>query len=147
VFAGFFVGGGLGAGGGGPFWVASRDILTLEARMKLPIYAIIVLATLGLASCSKVQRACTWNLNYDVTCRTCDTDSRGRQLIEYFDHDTNKLRMFIVAESEQYEIRHPDGHAQVFLDAIKENSISFDDTDENAMIVNGEKFPITRINE
>jgi hypothetical protein len=30
VFAGFFVGGGLGAGGGGPFWVASRDMLGLR---------------------------------------------------------------------------------------------------------------------
>lgn len=113
--------------------------------MKIYVLFIVLSVSTCSVACSKVQRACTWTLNPDIVCRTCDRDNRDRKLIELFDRDSNKLRMFIVTASEEFEIEHPYKQARSFSGDIRTNQVRFDNADENAIFINGEKLSITRI--
>lgn len=83
-------------------------------------------------------------LNPDVSCRT--TDSReDKELVEYFNIDTNALKLYIRQEGHDRLIEHPDGRVKIYHDKVGENTIRFNPADENTLLVNGEVFPINPI--
>ena len=95
-------------------------------------------------SCSTTQKVCTFTLNYDVKCRTCDVADE-RRLIESFNIDTNELRLFVTDSGRDIEILHPDGYVTHFEGKIDTNVVKFDPSDDDFLLVNGEKFRITPI--
>src|SRR5258705_3566454 len=82
-------------------------------------------------------------LDFDVTCRVLDVRSDGTDLIEYFDYDTNELRLYLRHNRSDREIEHPDGKVKNFVDALLENDIKFNPREDRSLLVNGEAFPIT----
>jgi hypothetical protein len=89
--------------------------------------------------CSSISR-----LNPEVSCRI--TDSReGQTLVEYFNIDTNELKLYIRQNGNDRSIGHPDGRVKIYHDKIDENTIEFNPADENTLLVNGEVFPIDPI--
>jgi hypothetical protein len=83
-------------------------------------------------------------LNPDVSCRI--TDSReGKTLVEYFNIDTNELKLYIRQDGHDRLIEHPDGRVKTYHDKIDENTIKFNPADENTLVVNGEVFHIDPI--
>ena len=82
-------------------------------------------------------------LNFDVTCRVLDVRSDNTYLIEYFDADTNELRLYLRHGGKDLQIEHPHGKVKNFKDALSENQLKFNPRDGRSLLVNGEVFPIT----
>ena len=101
--------------------------------------ALFVFLCLG---CSTTQTLCKFSLNPDGTCRICDVDPNARKLIEYFNRDTNELRLFVTGVGPDQEILHPKGRVTRFDDQVDKNILKFDPLDETVLVVNGEKFKI-----
>jgi hypothetical protein len=87
--------------------------------------ALIVMIFFGALSgfrrrdCSSISQ-----LNPDVSCRI--TDSReGKTLVEYFNIDTNELKLYIRQNGHDRSIGHPDGRVKTYHDKIDENTIEF----------------------
>lgn len=82
-------------------------------------------------------------LNFDVTCRVADIRPDGTSLIEYFDADTNELRLYLRDREQDRQVEHPYGKVKNFNDAVRENELKFNPRDDGSLLVNGEVFPIT----
>jgi hypothetical protein len=82
-------------------------------------------------------------LNFDVTCRVLDVRSDSTYLIEYFDADTNELRLYLRQGGKDLQIEHPDRKVKNFKEALSENQLKFNPRDDRSLLVNGEVFPIT----
>lgn len=82
-------------------------------------------------------------LNYDVSCRVLDIRSDNTSLVEYFDADTNELRLYLRQDGKDVQIEHPYGKVKNFKAALGENQIKFNSRDERSLLVNGEEFPLT----
>ena len=80
----------------------------------MKIFFIISIA-LFTVTCTATRQICTFGLNPDVMCRTCDQDDKGRKLTEVFDRDTNDLRLFVTTREGETEIEHPDGNRKIKL--------------------------------
>lgn len=115
--------------------------MTLNKRVLLPALAIGILAVgasiwvLRRPSCPSAG----W-LNFDVTCRVMDARSDGTYLIEYFDADTNELRLYLRHDGKDLQIEHPYGKVKNFKDAVRENQLKFNPRDKRSLLVNGEVF-------
>ena len=72
-----------------------------------------------------------------------DVKSDGTYLIEYFDADTNELRLYLRDTRKDIQIEHPDGKVKNFKDGLRENQLRFNPRDDRSLLVNGEVFPIT----
>lgn len=82
-------------------------------------------------------------LNFEVTCRVVDVSTDGTSLIEYFDPDTNELRLYLRHNQQDRQIEHPFGRVKNFKNLLRENQIRFNPQDDRSLLVNGEVFPIT----
>jgi hypothetical protein len=114
------------------------------------IYHIILIITLflsclSLSSCSAQDDSCSFLLNFDVTCRVLSEKENGMKLLEYFDADTNQLKLFIISSTSKIEIQHPYGKVKTYHDKIELNKIYFDPDNSNFLIVNGERFEIKEL--
>lgn len=111
--------------------------------MKLTLLGFLLVLVFAASSCSRTERLCRFTVNPDISCRVCDSDKNGRKLIEFFDRDTNELRLFISTQSsDDEEIVHPRGQVVQFYSEVSRNLIKFDTTDPAFIVVNGEKLPI-----
>jgi hypothetical protein len=118
----------------------------MKTRKKLLLAAVgigilAVAATIWVwarPSCPGAQ----W-LNFDVTCRVVDVRRDSTCLIEYFDADTNELRLYLRHGGKDLQIEHPDGKVKNFKNVISENEIKFNPRDARSLLVNGEVFPLT----
>lgn len=82
-------------------------------------------------------------LNFDVTCRVTDVRSDSTYLIEYFDPDTNDLRLYIRQGGKDIQIEHPYGKVKNFKNTVRDNEIKFNPRDDRTLLVNGEPFALT----
>jgi hypothetical protein len=82
------------------------------------------------------------NFNPEIACHVHD-EAEERVLIEYFDVDTNELRLYIQKEGVDTLIEHPYGKVSRFSPNLQANEIRLDRSDSRFLIVNGERFPIT----
>jgi len=104
---------------------------------------LIGIASIIFAVWSVTRSGCSISskLNPDLSCRVLDT--RGdRQLIEYFDVDTNDLHLHVQEAGKDMLIEHPYGKVKGYQEKIDLNRMEFDPTDVNFIIVNGERFRI-----
>src|SRR6266850_2336880 len=81
-------------------------------------------------------------LNFDVTCRVLDVRSDSTYLIEYFDSDTNELRLYLRHGGKDLQIEHPSGKVKNFKNALRENDLRFDPRNDRCLLVNGEAFTV-----
>lgn len=118
--------------------------MTLGKKVLFTGFAIGVLAV-GASLYLLRRPSCpgAYWLNFDVTCRVADIRSDGTSLIEYFDADTNELRLYLRESRKDLQIEHPYGKVKNFKDAVRENELKFDPRDDRSLRVNGEVFPIT----
>lgn len=114
--------------------------------MKLAKYFLLISVTVWLsaASCSNSRNPCAFNINPEVSCRLCDKSADGTELIEYFNADTNDLRLFVISSKQEIEVVHPVGKVSNFRNKIDSNQIVFDPSDSQYLIVNGERFFIVK---
>lgn len=82
-------------------------------------------------------------LNFEATCRVLDVSTDGTSLIEYFDPDTNELRLYLRHNRQDRQIEHPYGKVKNFKSALRENQLKFNTQDDRTLLVNGEIFPVT----
>jgi hypothetical protein len=118
--------------------------MTLRKRILFTVFAIGVLAV-GASLWLLRRPSCpgAYWLNFDVTCRVADSRSDGTSLIEYFDPDTNELRLYLRDSRKDLQIEHPYGKVKNFKDAVSENELKFNPREGRSLLVNGEVFPIT----
>jgi hypothetical protein len=118
--------------------------MTLGKKSLLLVLAIGMLAV-GTSIYLMRRPSCpgTHWLSYDVTCSVLDVRSDGTYLIEYFDADTNELRLYLRNARKDIQIEHPEGKAKNFRPALRENQLKFNPRDDRSLLVNGEIFPIT----
>jgi hypothetical protein len=64
-----------------------------------------------------------------------------KTLVEFFDVDTNELRLQIITEDDEQWIQHP-VCCKTYEDHIPSNEILFDRENKDYLIVNGESFRI-----
>lgn len=121
-----------------------RRHMTRGKKVLLTTLAIGILAV-GASIWSLKRPSCpgTYWLNFDVTCRVADVRSDTTHLIEYFNADTNELRLYLRHDGKYLQIEHPDGKVKNFKDALRENELKFNPRDDRSLLVNGEVFPIT----
>jgi hypothetical protein len=100
--------------------------------------------SLIMVGCNQGEN-CPFVLNPDVSCRVLDKRADGTLLIEYFNVDTNELKLALKNKDGEIQIEHPMGKVANFKSALNENQIVFG-TNEYTIVVNGEKFPITLTN-
>jgi hypothetical protein len=115
----------------------------LEVQMRRAVASVLFLAVMTFLGCSTSSRLCTYTINADVKCRICDTANDGRTLVEYFNTDTNELRLFVTDSEFEVEILHPFGEVHAYSEKVSANSIKFDGSDSKLLLVNGERFSIT----
>jgi len=118
--------------------------MTFRKKILLIVFAIAVLAvaaSLWLLRRPTCPGAYWWN--FDATCRVADSRSDGTTLIEYFDPDTNELRLYLRDSRKDLQIEHPYGKVKNFKDAVSENDLKFNPREGGSLLVNGEVFPIT----
>jgi hypothetical protein len=111
--------------------IASGVLITIAA-------IVLVTWLLRKPGCSVTSR-----LNPDVVCRVVDVRSDGAHLVEYFNTDTNDLRLYIQTSVQNSEIQHPHGILKTFKPTLGENKMTFHPGDQRSLLVNGELFPIT----
>lgn len=107
------------------------------------VLAVIIVgaAIFGMWSCKKKGCSAGYWLNPDMTCRVRD-ENNGRILVEYFDLDTNELRLYLQHDGKELLIGHPYGKISSFVGSIDNNVIRFDPTNAQNLLVNGENFEI-----
>ena len=107
----------------------------------------LVVAIVAVAAVTWLLRrpgcAVTHWLNPDVACQVLDVRRDGAYLVEYFNTDTNELRLYIQAGGREAEIEHPSVKVKTFNPSLQENKIAFNPQDQRMLLVNGEAFPIT----
>ncbi len=108
-------------------------------RISVIVFAIL----LSAVSCDFRNGGCAFVANPDVKCRVLDRRA-STELVEYFNVDTNDLRLFLKSDGESVEITHPFGKVTNFDPKIDSNVIKFDKNDSGFLIVNGERFQVER---
>ena len=118
--------------------------MTFRKKLLFTVFAIAVLAV-GASLWLLRRSSCpgAYWLNFEVTCRVADSRSDGTSLIEYFDPDTNELRLYLRNGRKDLQIEHPYGKVRNFKDAVSENELKFNPRDGQSLLVNGEVFPIS----
>lgn len=118
--------------------------MILSKKVLLAVFALGILGV-GASIWLLLRPSCpgSYWLNFDVTCRVLDVRSDGTDLIEYFDFDTNELRLYLRHNRNDRQIEHPDGKVKNFKAALRENVIKFNSRDDRSLLVNGEAFPIS----
>jgi hypothetical protein len=117
--------------------------MTLHPR-RLVLTGVLLVLLLIAAYISLLKRpgcSATYWLNPDLTCRVLDTKQDGTYLLEYFNSDTNELRLYVQEHREDHEIEHPRGKVKDFKAVLSENQIKFNPDDDHTLVVNGEIFP------
>lgn len=69
----------------------------------------------------------------------------GKLLVEYFNADTNELRLYVQQNGNNVSIEHPYGRISNYSAKIDANEVKFDRSDSRYLIVNGEKFEIVKL--
>jgi hypothetical protein len=105
------------------------------------VAAVILSLTLGLYS--KKGCSATYWLNPDTVCQVRD-EIGDRALVEYFNSDTNDLRLYLQQDGQDVQIEHPYGKVKSFSSNLNSNQLRLDPTDPRYLIVNGERFEIVR---
>jgi len=88
---------------------------------------LIGIVTVVLGTCTSIwlirKTGCsaTYWLNPDVTCRVLDAKEDGTALIQYFNADTNELRLYIQQNGKDVQIEHPHGKVKDFKDVLSQN--------------------------
>ncbi len=83
----------------------------------------------------------TYRLNPDLTCQIRD-EKGERVLVEYFNLDTNELRLYLQQDGKDVLIEHPYGLMNNYSSNVNANDIKIDRSDERYLLVNGERFEI-----
>ncbi|MGH9959101.1 MAG: hypothetical protein ACREBC_18550 [Pyrinomonadaceae bacterium] len=119
--------------------------MTLNKKKMLFSFVAIGVLAVGASIWLLRRPSCpgAYWLNFDVTCRIADSRSDGKFLIEYFDPDTNELRLYLRDNHRDLQIEHPYGKVKNFKDVVSENDLKFNPRDGRSLLVNGEVFPIT----
>jgi len=113
--------------------------------MKVIMHFLLATLVIFIGGCSQSDRLCKYTLNPDVSCRICDENADRGKLVEYFNLDTNELRLFIVTETSEIEIEHPKDKVVGFNEQIRRNTIKFDPTRNDELSVNGTSFTVSPI--
>lgn len=113
-------------------------------KINLVLLIALLLTTFG---CSQTQRLCKYTLSPDVTCRVCDENAERGKLLEYFNSDTNELRLFVVSRNSEAEIIHPYGIVSGVSNKVNENIIVFDPNNNDLLLVNGVRFAVSAKNK
>ena len=116
--------------------------------MRLSKYTVIVLVAVAAAILSLslgvfLKKGCsaTYWLNPETTCIVRD-EVAGKSLVEYFNADTNDLRLYIQEHGQDVQIEHPYGKVKGLSVNLNSNQIRLDPIDARYLIVNGERFEI-----
>jgi hypothetical protein len=121
-----------------PLHLSRRSVVILSGVLIVIAASVSVAWFLRKPGCSVTS----W-LNPDVVCRVVDVRSDGAYLVEYFNADTNDLRLYIQTTGQNSEIQHPSGRVKRFSPTLSENKMTFNPSDQRSLLVNGEPFPIT----
>jgi hypothetical protein len=65
----------------------------------------------------------------------------NRRLVEYFNVDTNELKLELIENGDSRWIKHPNCCME-YVGHIPSNKIKFDRNDNNSLVVNGKAFMI-----
>ncbi len=119
--------------------------MTDRARPLLLIGVFLALSVIAgsVWLLNKPGCSATYWLNPDLTCRILDVKADGTYLLEYFNSDTNDLRLYLQQNRRDSQIEHPDGKVKNFSAVLSENQIKFNPDNDRTLLVNGEVFPIT----
>ena len=71
-------------------------------------------------------------------------DEYNRKIIEYWDMDTNELKLKLFEYGKSYWIKHP-ACCMKYEGRISNNTIKFDRSTSNTLNVNGEAFTIEEV--
>jgi len=121
-------------------------------RMK-KISIVVLVSLLILGGCGNSYSPCPTLRNPDELCGIEDKRSDGTHLVWQFNIDSEKHRLFLWKYGQgRTEIQHPYYKIKSYPENLnsgmdKNNSIKFDSEDVNFLIVNNEKFPITKITD
>ncbi len=122
--------------------------------MRIKKLIIVVSALiLILDGCSKSNSPCPTIRNPDELCGVEDKRPDGTHLVWQFNIDSEKHRLFLWKSGQgRFEIQHPYYKIKSYSENLnsgkrENNSIKFDLEDVNFLIVNNEKFPITKITD
>lgn len=80
--------------------------------------------------------------NPDVSCRVVVSNEK-REIVEFFNADTNEIRLYLTDGGKTTQIEHPFGKIENYSPKIDSNKIEFDPNDDDFLIVNGKKFKMT----
>jgi hypothetical protein len=107
--------------------------------------AVLLLLAIGTAIWLQRQPGCpiSYRFRPDVTCRVLDVRDDGAYLLQYFDADTNDLRLFVQQNRRDLQIEHPYGKVKSFSAVLDRNEVKFNRDNYQTLVVNGEVFPIT----
>ncbi len=122
-------------------------------RKAIQLFAVVLIVGLlamfwvRYSDFATTTRYCPWSHRLGFSPWVCKVkDVRdGRILVHHAQLDTGRLELSIEEKGLHHWIQHPEGHVALFFDALDQNSITFDGTDQNFLVVNGERFPITYI--
>lgn len=115
--------------------IARKRLLTLV------ICLLIGLLTIAVWLQKRAGCSVGYWMNPDMVCRVLDIKD-GKYLIEYFNSDTNEIRLYIQQNGKDLLIEHPYSKVKSYKEAINQNIIKFNPNDEGTLLVNGEIFPI-----
>src|SRR5687767_526432 len=104
-------------------------MMTLK-KVLLPALAIGFLALGSIWMLRRSSCPESYWLNFDVTCRALDVRSDSTELIEYFDLDTNELRLYLRRDRQYQQIEHPYGKVKTFKAELRDNDIKFNPRDD-----------------
>ena len=110
----------------------------------IKIFLMLTTTFLVFVNCSNKQNPCNFVVNPDVSCRICDEKNGRTKLIEYFNADSNDLRLFLITSEQSVEIEHPYGKIDNFKNKVDSNQLLFDLANPQNLIVNGQKFVIVK---
>lgn len=109
--------------------------------------AVLLLLAIGTGIWFQRRPGCSISYRFrpDVTCRVLDVRDDGAYLLQYFDSDTNGLRLFLQQNHRDLQIEHPYGKVKNFSAVLERNEVKFNRDNYQTLVVNGEAFPITPI--
>lgn len=120
----------------------------MNLRRKVIVVLVLIFLSISLLAVTTIwlrrQPGCSFGywLNPDVVCRIVDSRNDGKYLLEYFNSDTNEIRLYVQQNGKDLLIEHPYGKVRGYKEVIDQNIIKFNPNDEETLLVNGEIFPI-----
>lgn len=116
----------------------------VNSQSKYFLLLIILAITVSLPfACKQTGCSAFYWLNHDMTCSVRD-EHNGGVLVEYFNLDTNELRLYVQQDGEETLIEHPYGKVASYSGSIDDNVIKFDPINPQNLLVNGENFQIVK---